>query len=152
MNAIDFIKLEHDEVLRLIGDLQSVESPEGGDRSHTTMFIKLQDALTTHSAVMKECFYPKVEKIHGPKDWLNRTEETNANIENMLTQMAGLSPIEKRFKRNLLELKSEFEEQARLEENKMIPLIEKLLSENELEIIGQRMEHVKTSRAFEPIR
>jgi hypothetical protein len=148
MNAIDFIKHEHDEVLSLLRDMETVQPFEAEDKKDRNTFVKLQDAMTLHSAIMEECFYPTVNKINGMRDLIKQTSRANMKIEQTISSLAFLSPVEKNFKTGLRLLKKDFEAQARLEELQMFPIVEQVLSTNELDIIGQRMEQVKNSRVF----
>lgn len=151
MNAIDFIKHEHDEVLTILRDLETVEPFPSEYKNDANTFVKLQDAMTLHSALMEECFYPTVNKIDGMRDLIKQTSRANTKIEQTISNLAFLSPVEKNFKNGLRLLKKDFEAQARLEELQMFPIVEQVLSNSELEIIGQRMEQIKNSRVFVPV-
>lgn len=148
MNAIDFIKQEHDKVLTILRDLETIQPFPGEYKNETNTFVKLQDAMTLHSAIMEECFYPTVNKIDGMRDLIKQTSRANTKIEQTISNLAFLSPVEKNFKNGLRLLKKDFEAQARLEELQMFPIVEQVLSKNELDIIGLQMEQIKNSRIF----
>lgn len=150
MNAIDFIKHEHDEILTILRGLETIQPFEAEDRKNTPTLVRLQDTITLHSAIMEECFYPTISQINGMNNLVKQTSRANAKIEQTISSLANLSPAEAPFKNGLRVLKKDFEAQARLEELQMFPVVEQLLSKNQLDIIGQRMEQVKGSRIFEP--
>jgi hemerythrin superfamily protein len=141
MDALKLLKEQHDEVEQL---METLEKARKADRKQS-LFIELADKLAAHATMEEKLFYPAVKAKKTEELVLESTEEHLA-IKRVLADMLDLNVEDEHFDAKLTVLKEEVRHHARDEEEKsLFPLVRKLLSRNELEEMGDKMEQMFTS-------
>lgn len=137
MDAIHFLKKEHDHVRRMLFDIS--------DESHhyetkIKMFNELCQDLIRHETMEHKVWYPHLKnKVNKTVEHLLReekiAEKTIKNFENIND--------EKIWEEKFSKFKKDVENHANEEEQKLFPIVKNILSESELEKIGNDMYQFK---------
>ena len=137
MNAIDFLKKEHDRVRKM---LRSICDESHQYATQKKQFQLLSQDLIRHEIMEHEVWYPNF-KEQLPKTVRHLvTEEKHA--EKAIKKMSDLK-TEKAWREKLLQFKEEVEHHAEEEERDLFPVVKEILSEKELEHIGLEMFNYK---------
>jgi hemerythrin superfamily protein len=138
MDALKLLKEQHDEVEELMETLEKARKTERKE----ALFEELADKLAAHATMEEKLFYPAVKAKRTEELVLESTEEHLA-VKRVLADMLQLDVEDEHFDAKLTVLKEEVRHHARdEEEKKLFPLVRKLLSKEDLEDLGSRMEEM----------
>ncbi len=146
MNALQFLKRDHDKVRRLFADFETagddalVRKQEIAEQ----VFVELQ----AHSRIEEELFYPALNAkatSHG-KELVEEALDEHADVDEMIRELRGLSPGDDEFEDKFQELISSVEHHIQEEEGEMFPEAEKRLG-SELEELGRDLEQERATIA-----
>jgi hemerythrin superfamily protein len=133
MNAIDMLTRQH----RLMeAALKAVSDADDGSRE--ALFGKAADALTSHVLVEEQVFYPAVNAKRTEEILLESLEE-HLSLKRLLSDLVELSATAPNFEAKLHVLSEQAEHHHEEEEKKLFPKVKKLLSQDELDALGERM-------------
>src|SRR6476469_3055420 len=136
LNALDLLTQQHDEVDALIERLKT-EGLEGQQKMF--VFFELADKLAAHAAVEEQLFYPAVKAKQTIDNLLEATFEHLA-MKRVLADMMLTELDDPRFDAQLSVLAEELQHHAHEEEEAhLFPMVEKLLSAEELAALGGEM-------------
>jgi hemerythrin superfamily protein len=152
MNAIELLKEDHREALDLIEQLENIEgsldAEEGGiEFAPTELFKQLKSALTLHTQVEEQVFYPAMREFEETRDLIAEALEEHQAVDQILEDMSLLSPNDDDFQDRLEELKENLEHHLGEEEDEMFPKAEELCGEKRLNEMGRQMQQIKLGRS-----
>lgn len=139
MNAILFLKKEHDKVRRTF---LAISSESHRFSTKKEMFSLLCQDLMRHEIMEEEVWYPHFRNNKQLEKTLKHliTEEKNSiKTIKEFEKIKSQDEWEEKF----LQFKHDVEHHAEEEETKLFPYVEKILDKNELEIIGKAMREFK---------
>jgi hypothetical protein len=150
MNAIQFLKSEHEKAKRAFGDIQGASTDQ-----RAGLWAKLEPELKTHEEIEEVALYGPVAQEIGAKDqtlkeWQEHHHEEVAEAEALIEEIDGLDPIADEWMDKVEGLKETLEHHIQEEEGNIWPRIERAWDRSKLEHAGQQMEMLKqqkTSRA-----
>jgi hemerythrin-like domain-containing protein len=145
MNAIELLKEDHEQALRLIEELESVDEKVGTDPTDTEKFNKLHQTLRMHTEVEENFFYPVLEEFDEVKQLVEEAYQEHDRIDQLLSQLTTVAPNDAEFQEILAELRSNFEHHIEEEEGTLFPGAEEIFDEVELEELGRQMEEMKSN-------
>jgi hemerythrin superfamily protein len=135
MNAIEMLESQHREIEELfeqIGDAKKASIKED-------LFSEIADKLAIHAAIEEHVFYPSV-KAKRTEDILLESLEEHLAIKRVLADLMQIDGEDATFDAKIKVLREEVEHHVGEEEGDLFPKVVKLLSEDELEAIGDQME------------
>ena len=144
MNAIELLKNDHQEASSL---MEQIELADKGDRSAKELFTQLKQALTLHTQVEEQVFYPALKSFEETKDMVPEALEEHQEVDDLLAEMAALSPGNDEFMDKFTELRDAVEHHVEEEENEMFPKAEKALGESRLQEMGRQMQQMKEGKS-----
>ena len=144
MNVIELLKNDHQEASSL---MEQIELADKGDRSAKELFTQLKQALTLHTQVEEQIFYPALKSFEETKDMVPEALEEHQEVDELLAEMAALSPGNDEFMDKLTELRDSVEHHVEEEENEMFPKAEKVLGESRLQEMGRQMQQMKEGKS-----
>jgi iron-sulfur cluster repair protein YtfE (RIC family) len=152
MNAIELLKEDHREALELIEQLEnidgSLDADEGGiEFAPTDLFTQLKSALTMHTQVEEQVFYPAMREFEETRDLIVEAVEEHQVVDQILEEMSMLSSDEDEFQEKLEELRENLEHHMDEEENEMFPKAEELCGQKRLDEMGRQMQQIKLGRS-----
>jgi hemerythrin-like domain-containing protein len=150
MNAIQFLKNEHEKAKRAF---EEIEAASGDQKAQ--LWAKLEPELKTHEEIEEVALYGPVAQDVGPKDetlkeWQEHHHEEVIEAEALIEEIDGLDPTADEWIAKVRELKGTLEHHIQEEEGNIWPRIERAWDRSKLEHAGQQMEMLKgqkTSRA-----
>jgi len=154
MTAIDLLMNDHKEAMGMIeqlenSDMEQLETAAKDTtavRSKEDLFNKLKNALTLHTQLEERVFYPALESFDETHDLVQESYQEHQDVDDLLNEMAGLSPTDEEWMDMLTELKDSLEHHVDEEEHEMFPKAEKLLGQNKLQDMGRQMQEMKGGR------
>jgi hypothetical protein len=133
-DALEFLREQHDEVLELFERLEAVEDDEKDE-----VFRELADRIAAHTTIEEKLFYPSVLSEQTAALLLEATEEHLA-AKRVLADLLELSPDDEHFDAKITVLKEEIRHHAKDEEEaKLFPIVQKMLTEEELAALGNEL-------------
>jgi hemerythrin-like domain-containing protein len=136
MNAIQFLKNEHDKAKRAFAEIQAAS---GSQRAQ--LWANLEPELKTHEQIEEEALYGPVAQEVGPKDeslkeWQEQHHEEVSEAEAVIEEIDDLDPSADEWIEKVEELKETLEHHIQEEEGTIWPRIEQAWDRSKLEHAG----------------
>jgi hemerythrin-like domain-containing protein len=145
MNATELLKQDHQEAAGLMDELQTADK---GSMSITgKTFTQLKEALTLHTQIEEQIFYPALEQHEETKDMIGEAYSEHNEVKEMLEEMSTMAPGSDEFMDKLSELRDSIEHHVEEEENEMFPKAEHVLGESRLQEMGRQMQQMKQGKS-----
>jgi hemerythrin superfamily protein len=138
MNAIDMLTKQHREMEQA---LEAVADAD--DASRADLFEEAADALMAHVLVEEQLFYPAV-KAKRTEDILLESLEEHLSLKRVLADLVALPAGASTFEPKFHVLVEQVEHHHEEEEEKLFPKVKKLLSDDELDALGESMAAAQT--------
>lgn len=142
-NPFAIIINDHREVQKLFKEFEEL-----GDRALKTkqdIADEIVGALTIHAAMEEKLLYPLLE-AKFEKEGKKMVEEAYAEhgvAKNLIAVIKGLDPEDPQFDAQVKVLMEMVNHHIEEEEKELLPKAEREMSEEEMNILGQQMEHFK---------
>lgn len=141
VNAINLLKADHKKVKGMLDDLES--TTERGAKKREKLLGQIETELTVHTTIEEEIFYPAfkdaVRKKEDREMYFEAVEEHHV-VKVVLPEMKQTDPASEVFGAKSKVLKELVTHHAKEEEREMFPAAKKVLSDDELEQLGERMQ------------
>ncbi|HVG17919.1 MAG TPA: hemerythrin domain-containing protein [Blastocatellia bacterium] len=144
MNAIELLMQDHKEVA---GMMDQLETADKGDRSARDTFLQLKNALTMHTQIEEQVFYPALKNHEETRDMIPESLDEHQEVDQILAEMSSLSPGNDDFMDRLTELRDAIEHHVEEEENEMFPKAERILGETRIQEMGRQMQQMKQGKS-----
>ena len=139
MDCFELLKQDHDEVDMLLKQCKEA----GADKKGMEVFKKLARSLTVHAKVEEAVFYPKFREQEELSSLVEEAYEEHHAVEEMLEEMAQMSPGDEEWESKLKELKQNIEHHVKEEEQELFPKASKLISKEEAAELGETIAEEK---------
>jgi hemerythrin superfamily protein len=146
MNAIALLKEDHEQVMDIFDQLESLDDTEE-DTTAATLFTQLKQALTKHTEIEEKVFYPALEEFDETRDRIEEAYREHQEVDQMLTDLSEKSEDDEDFLDRISELRDKVEHHVDEEENEIFPEAERLCEESQLEEMGQKMDQMKKGKS-----
>lgn len=133
MKATERLIEDHKNVKDLIQELKS--SKDKGD-----LLARIDNEIQLHSQVEEQIFYLAMREYD--RELVEHSIEEHRQVDQILTDLVGMSVNEKNFKKKLSELEKALNDHIEEEEGKLFPEAEENLG-NQLDQLGERIENLK---------
>lgn len=148
MNALEFLKDSHETVKDLLEKLAATTAR--GIKTRESLFNKLRHEVTTHAQIERELFYPRLGENADNEVLATQAEAEHLLVEQLIDQLDELDYNEESWEDKFEVLKENLEHHLEEEEADAFPQMEDLLSEEELEALGEDMKQMMTDLTEEP--
>ncbi|GAB1595081.1 hemerythrin domain-containing protein [Lysobacter claricitrinus] len=142
MNAIELLKADHEKVRGLLSQL--TDTTKRAEKTRVDLLEKIRLELDVHTQIEEEIFYPAFKEAVGESDdeamVFEALEEHRAAGELVLPDLLATDVTSDRFSGRAKVLKELVEHHAKEEETEMFKTARKVLSREELDELGTRME------------
>lgn len=138
MNAIDMLIEQHRAMESAFEAL--IEADESKQRE---LFEQVADTLMSHVLIEERHFYPAV-KAKRTEDILLESLEEHLSLKRLVADLLALEPEHEHFSAKLHVLQEQLEHHHEEEEKKLFPKSKKVLSEDELEGLGETLQAEQT--------
>ena len=143
-DAVALLKQDHAEVKKLLSQLEATSLKSASKRQSLLGKIALE--VRIHARIEEEIFYPAFRgagrKGEDQKTFFEAREE-HGLVDHVLPQLEGTDPQTELFSARAKVLKDLIEHHAEEEENEMLPRARELMSREELETLGTKLQQRK---------
>lgn len=140
MDAIQLLKHDHKNVEKIFSDLET----RTDDRR--ALFPELDRELTVHAEIEEKIFYPAVKQAEPTRNLVLESVEEHKQIKMVLADLEQADMRTAEWGADLKVLKEDVMHHVGEEEDELFPRVQKLLSKEQLEELGTRMEEMKMQR------
>jgi hemerythrin-like domain-containing protein len=141
MNAFTLLKEDHKKVAGILEKLES--TTERGVKTREELFAKLKSELEVHTRIEETIFYPALEKEDESRDIALEAFEEHRLVKQLLSELESLRKDEEQWTAKFTVLKENIEHHVEEEEGEMFTKARKVLSKEDIETLGTRMEKAK---------
>jgi hemerythrin superfamily protein len=137
MDAIALLTQQHREVEELFEKFEKVG--EGKEELLMDLFVRIADNLAAHAIIEEKIFYPSV--FVGPTaDKLQEAVEEHLSAKRVIADLLDMDPSDAQFKAKVKVLKDLVEHHVEEEEKDLFKSVKKLLTKEELAVMGEQLE------------
>ena len=144
VNAISLLKADHKKVKGLLEQLEATTERRAATRKK--LLAQIETELKVHTSIEETIFYPAfrdaVRKKEDREMYFEALEEHHV-VKLVLPEIAATDPASEPFGAKAKVLKELVTHHAKEEERDMFPEAKKVLSDEELEALGARMQASK---------
>ncbi|HEX8174990.1 MAG TPA: hemerythrin domain-containing protein [Pyrinomonadaceae bacterium] len=141
MNAFELLKKDHQKVSEMFKQLE--ETTERAVKTREELFGKLKQELDIHARIEETIFYPAIKEAEETHEiTLEAIEEHNV-VKRLLSELDSMPVDDERWTAKLTVLKENVEHHVEEEEGEMFKDARKVLSTEQVEELGTRMETAK---------
>ena len=146
MNVIELLKKDHETVSGLFKSFEAAKEAESGSDKEQ-IGGQICEELTAHAAVEEELFYPAVARQAGEdekaEDSVREANEEHALVKGLVGELEEMSASDEQYEAKVKVLKDVVEHHVEEEEGQLMPKAKKLLSSEQLDELGARVESRK---------
>ncbi len=144
MNVFTLLKADHKKVAGILEKLDS--TTERGVKTREELFTQLKTELDVHARIEETIFYPALEKADATRDITLEAFEEHRLVKQLLSELQSLAKDEEQWTAKFTVLKEQIEHHVEEEEGEMFKDARKVLSEEDIETLGTRMEKAKSEQ------
>jgi hypothetical protein len=141
MNAFELLKKDHKKVSDLFKQLD--ETTERAVKTREELFSKLKQELDIHARIEETIFYPSIKDAEETHEITLEAYEEHNVVKQLLGELESMPVDDERWTAKLTVLKENVEHHVEEEENEMFKDAQKVLSAEQVEELGARMESAK---------
>ena len=119
MNAIELLKSDHREAEGL---MDQIETADKGAASSKSLFNELKAALTLHTQIEEQVFYPALRNHEETRDLIAESVREHDEVDQMLAEMTAMSLRDDEFMDKLIELRESVSHHVEEEEKELVVL------------------------------
>jgi hemerythrin superfamily protein len=137
MDAIEILKEDHKKVEEIFSAMEKNENRQ-------KMFPELDRELSVHAEIEEKIFYPATKEAEPTRDLVLESIEEHKQIKMVLADLEQTDMTTDVWGAALKVLKEDVMHHVGEEEGELFPKVRKVLSKQQLEEMGTRMEELKT--------
>jgi len=141
MNAFQLLKEDHKKVKAIFQQLEPTTERAG--KTRTELFAKLKQELDVHAHIEETVFYPVIKKEHETREITLEGFEEHHVVKMLLGELAEMPVETEQWAAKLKVLQENVEHHVEEEEGEMFKKAQHVLSEEQINQIGERMEQEK---------
>lgn len=112
---------------------QFEEASDG--RTRASLMRKIAQALSVHTQIEEELFYPAARQEMGDHDLLNEAQVEHDSVKRLIAEIEAMRPSEQLYKAKVTVLQEYVKHHVKEEERELFPLVKK--ADMDLEAIGE---------------
>ena len=141
MNAFTLLKQDHEKVAGIMEKIDG--TTERATKGREELFTQLKNELDIHARIEEEILYPALEEYEETRDISLEAYEEHALVKQLLEELAAAPKDDERWTAKFTVLKENVEHHVEEEEGEMFKKARKVLSEDEIENLGDRLQEAK---------
>lgn len=141
MNVFTLLKADHKKVAGILEKIDS--TTERGVKTRQELFSQLKTELEVHTHIEETIFYPELKQADETRDIALEAYEEHRLVKQLLGELEKMDKGEEQWTARFTVLKENIEHHVEEEESDMFPKARKVLSAEQAEILGTRMEEEK---------
>ena len=144
MNAFTLLKADHEKVAGILEKID--ETTERATKGREELFAQLKNELDVHARIEEEILYPALEEYEETRDISLEAYEEHALVKQLLEELAAAPKDDELWTAKFTVLKENVEHHVEEEEGEMFQKARKVLSEDEIEELGNRLQQAKQTQ------
>ncbi len=144
MDAIELLKRDHKKVSEIFEKLEP--TTERGVKTREELFTRLKNELDVHARIEEQIFYPTLKEAEETRDITLEAYEEHAIVKQLLAELEALPKDKEEWGAKLKVLQENVEHHVEEEEGEMFQGARKVLSKEQIEQLGARMEAAKNQQ------
>jgi hemerythrin-like domain-containing protein len=142
MNAFQLLKEDHQKVSGIFQQLEP--TTERAEKTRTELFAKLNEELSIHARIEETIFYPSIKQAAETREIVLEGFEEHHVIKTLLRELEAMPVDTEQWAAKCKVLQENVEHHVEEEEGEMFQKARQVLSEDEIDQLGTRMEELKT--------
>lgn len=145
MDAFELLKADHKKVAELFDSLEAASG-----KAKLVVFKQIKSELDLHAHIEEKFLYPALEKPEETHDLTLEAYEEHKVVKTLLAELAAASTADDEWQAKAKVLRENVEHHVKEEENELFDKADDVLSDEEIEDLGNRMETEKARRQDGP--
>jgi|ERR1041385_3761180 hemerythrin-like domain-containing protein len=145
MNAFELLKTDHRKVAELFDRLESASG-----QAKLSIFKQIKSELELHTHIEEKFFYPALEPPKETHDLTLEAYEEHKVVKDLLAELSGSKSADDEWQAKAKVLRENVEHHVDEEENELFDKADDVLSDEENEALGRRMEAEKARKLGRP--
>ena len=141
MNAFTLLKADHKKVAGILEKLDA--TTERGVKTREELFTQLKSELDLHAQIEETVLYPVLEKADETHEITLEAFEEHRLVKQLLSELESMDKGDEQWTARFTVLKENIEHHVEEEEGEMFKKARKVLSDEEAEDLGARLEAAK---------
>ncbi len=141
MDVFELLKKDHEKVSGIFEKLDA--TTERGVKTREELFTQLKQELDVHTRIEEEIFYPILKEAKETEELTLEAYEEHNVVKQLLTELDELPKDDETWGAKLTVLKENVEHHVEEEEGELFDGAREVLSQEQLEELGARMEASK---------
>ena len=141
MDAFTLLKTDHKTVAGLMDKID--QTTERAVKTRDELFTQLKSELDIHAEIEEKILYPVLEKADETHDISLEAYEEHRIVKQLLSELESEPKDAEEWTAKFTVLKENVEHHVEEEEGEMFKKARKVLSEEEIEELGARLEEAK---------
>ncbi|MEA2453448.1 MAG: hypothetical protein QOG04_2158 [Actinomycetota bacterium] len=137
-NAIELLEDDHKKVKKLLK--QGDDTTENAVKTRTELFDKIKREMEIHEAIEEEIFYPALKEHPKAKEIVLEGYEEHHVVDQIMTELGDTSVDDEKWGAKFSVMKENIEHHIEEEEEDMFKKARDVLSSDELDALGERMQ------------
>jgi hemerythrin-like domain-containing protein len=141
MDAFELLKTDHQKVAGILKKIEG--TTERALKTREELFTQLKFELDVHAEIEETIFYPVLEKAKESRDISLKAFEEHRIVKQLLSELEAEAKDDETWTAKFTVLKENVEHHVEEEEGELFKKARKVLSEEEIDELGARMEKAK---------
>jgi hypothetical protein len=141
MNAFELLKQDHEKVAGIFEKLEP--TTERGVKTREELFTQLKQELDVHAKIEETILYPVLKEEQETEDITLEAYEEHNVVKQLLAELDEMPKDDESWGAKLKVLQENVEHHVEEEEGEMFKKAQKVLSAEQIEELGTRMEAAK---------
>ena len=144
MNAFELLKSDHKKVAGILEKID--ETTERALKTREELFTQLKTELDIHADIEETIFYPVLGKAEESRDITLEAYEEHRIVKHLLNELDAEAKDDEKWTAKFTVLKENIEHHVEEEEGELFQKARRVLSKEEIDELGARMEEAKTKQ------
>ena len=141
MDALKLLKKDHDEVKKMLKDLEA--TTDRAVKTRQDLFGRLRFSLTVHEQMEEAVLYPALKEHEETREIALEAYEEHDVVDTILGELEQTPFDDETWHAKLTVMQENLLHHIEEEENEMFPKVRKLFDKETLESLGQQMQQIK---------
>lgn len=144
MDVFKLLKSDHEKVAGIMDKIEG--TTERALKTREELFTQLKTELDIHAEIEEKIFYPVLKKAEESRDITLEAFEEHRLVKQLLNELDAEAKDDEKWTAKFTVLKENVEHHVEEEEGEMFKKARKVLTKEEIEELGTRMEEAKSKQ------
>jgi hypothetical protein len=141
MNAFEVLNADHEKVAGIMEKID--QSTERASKTREELFTQLKNELDLHAQIEEQIFYPALEDKEETRDMTLEAYEEHDLVKQLLSELESEPKDDEKWTAKFTVLKENVEHHVEEEEGELFKKARSVLSKDEIEELGNRLQEAK---------